>query len=344
MIRTIRRVLGVTALAAVASVGFVGVASAPAGADAFGYTVQVQFPLGFPEPPAFQCRLAKVDLATGALTPIGGYLPSTSFACAKDLAFAPNGALYGIAEAASVPNDSSDTVIVPSGPTAQAPPTPEVHLVRFDTTTGAVTDLGAIGTAGATLSGRAAGGITFDAAGRLWVYMVGFDDACDHLAFCLYQVDPANPANSVFKGRGPIETFLFGLTANCAGDVFTLEQGTEVGPADDVNVEISGNFLDSVDTSTGAATKIGPSFGTSRFVQSIDFGADGVLYGIGTVLSQGFGSSTGYVYTLNPSTGSATLGAKLSAASSFTFVQGLAVAPLDCQGPPPPAVTPAFTG
>jgi hypothetical protein len=219
-----------------------------------------------------------------------------------------------------------------------------VHLVRFDTTTGAVTDLGAIGTAGATLSGRAAGGITFDAAGRLWVYMVGFDDACDKSAFCLYQVDPADLANPVFKGNDPIETFLFGLTANCAGGVFTLEQGTDVFSADDVGVAISGNFLDSVDTSTGTATKIGPSFGTSRFVQSIDFGADGVLYGIGTVLSQGFGSSTGYVYTLNPSTGSATLGAKLSAASSFTFVQGLAVAPLDCQGPPPPAVTPAFTG
>jgi len=75
--------------------------------------------------------------------------------------------------------------------------------------------------------------------------------------------------------------------------------------------------------------------------------ASGVVHGIGTQFSsqhKGF-LNTGFLYTVNPTAGTATQGAQLSA-SQFRFAQSLAIAPLSCPLPPAPPVglQPNFTG
>src|SRR5262249_30433833 len=145
------------------------------------------------------------------------------------------------------------------------------------------------------------GGITFDAAGHLFVLMVGVDDACDNTAFCLYQVDPANPGGATFVGAGPGETFLYGLTANCAGGVYTTELQQQ-GPTaqSDVQVALGGNVLMSVNTTAGSFTAVGTDFGGNNRIQSMDYSAEGVLHAIGSQFAsahKGF-LSTGFLYTV----------------------------------------------
>jgi hypothetical protein len=198
----VRRWFVTLAVVAVAASGLIGIASAPAGADTtVGYTIELQVPQGL-SGEFLPCRLATVDLTTGVVTGIGSFLPPEDLACANDLAFSPSGVLYGISQ---FEENEVEVPIEGSGFGSQAEVfDEEVHLVRFDTTSGAVTDLGAIGTGPAFIGGfdRPGGGITFDAAGNLWVLMVGEEDECDDAAYCLYQVDPANPANATFKGAG----------------------------------------------------------------------------------------------------------------------------------------------
>jgi hypothetical protein len=128
--------------------------------------------------------------------------------------------------------------------------------------------------------------------------------------------------------------------------VFTAGQDPELlGPAADVLVAYGGNYLLGLDPGTGNVAPVGSGFGGNHLVQSLDFGADGVLYGIGSqyaAQNKGF-FATGHLYTVSPAAGTATQGAQLSA-PQFGFAQALAVAPLNCGGPPPVVVTPAFTG
>src|SRR5687767_14187072 len=100
---------------------FVGITETPAAAAPTGFTTTLVGDVS--------CQLATVDLASGALIPFG---PASSDHCARDLAFAPDGTLYGIV----------------LGPTAIEPdPTFSfMRLVRFDTNTGAVTILGELTT------------------------------------------------------------------------------------------------------------------------------------------------------------------------------------------------------
>jgi len=345
--RPIRRVLVTMAVAAMAAAGLVGIAAGPAGADdAFGYTIEVNVPQGLGGN-GLPCRLAKVDLTTGVLTGIGSFLDHDSLACAQDLAFSPSGVLYGISQFEA----DNEEPVEPHNFGSQAEVFgDEVHLVRFDTTTGAVTDLGAIGTGPAFIGDfdHPGGGITFDAAGNLWVLMVGEEDACDDAAFCLYQVDPTNPANATFKGAGLGETYMFGLTANCAGDVLTTAQvEPDTNTQSDVFVAFGGTVLYSVNTGAGTFAPIGSGFTGNNLIQSMDFSTSGVVHGIGTQFSsqhKGF-LNTGFLYTVNPTAGTATQGAQLSA-SQFRFAQSLAIAPLSCPLPPAPPVglQPNFTG
>lgn len=346
--RRVRRALVAVVVAALASVGFVGIAAAPAGADAFGYTIEVQLPRGFNGFLGYPCRLAQVDLATGAVTGIGSFQPPTSLACAHDLAFSPDGGLYGISFGFGEEDEVGNDGVEPGGDFDATESPAFVHLVRFDTTTGAVTDLGVIGTDPAFIGyvDRPGGGLTFDAAGNLWVLMVGEDPNCNREAFCLYKVDPANPADAQFIGAGPEEIYLYGLTVNCAGQAFSAEQDPELfGVAADVLVAYGGNYLLGLDPGTGTVGRVGSGFGGNHLVQSLDFGADGVLYGIGSqyaAQNKGF-LATGYLYTVSPAAGTATQGAKLSA-PEVGLAQALAVAPLDCSTPSPLVVTPRFTG
>src|SRR5262245_3252658 len=238
--RSFRRVVITMAVAALAAAGLAGLAAAPAGADsAFGYTIEVNVPQGFG---ALSCRLAKVDLATGALTGIGSFLPHDDLPCAQDLAFSSTGVLYGISQFES----GEEVPIEPHDFNSQAEVfNEEVHLVTFDTTTGAVTDLGRIGEGPAFIGNfdRPGGGITFDAAGNLWVMMVGQQDECDDAAFCLYAVDPANPGNATFTGAGLGKTYMFGLTASCTSVYTTAQVEPETDSQSDLAVALGGNTL-----------------------------------------------------------------------------------------------------
>ena len=109
-------------------------------------------------------------------------------------------------------------------------------------------------------------------------------------------------------------------------------------------VDANASQLDSVNTTGGVATQVGSTFGGGRYLQSIDFDATGQMWAIGTVLPQGLGDP-GFVFTVNHNTATIAAGPQITVASgTFTFVQGLAIAPLSCTVPPPPAVIPAFTG
>ncbi len=346
--RPLRRGLVAVAVTSMALAGLVAIAAAPAGADeTFGYTIEVQVPQGLIGE-TLPCRLAKVDLATGVVTGIGNFLPAENLACAQDLAFSASGVLYGISQATAEDNEEP---VEPGGfGSAAVVFDEEVHLVRFDTTTGAVTDLGAIGTGPAFIGDldRPGGGITFDAAGNLWVLMVGEEDECDGASYCLYQVDPTNPANATLKGAGPGETYMYGLTANCTGAVYTTEQvEPETDSQSDVLVALGGNVLMSVNTGAGTFAAVGSGFGGNQLIQSLDFSTDGLLHGIGSDFAsdhKGF-LNTGFLYRVCPNSGIASQGAQLSA-SQFRFAQSLAVAPLSCAPPAaaPIALTPNFTG
>lgn len=335
MKRSVRRLLTVLGVAALASTAFVGAASAPApaAAEAFGYTVQLRFPAGV----GVQCRPATIDLTTGEVTPIGDWQPAATLACAVDLALSPSGALYGIV----------DEEQFQTGEVDPAAPVQQVHLVQFDTTTGEVTDLGAIGPNDSTLTGRAGnGGITFDAAGRLLVEMVGNEPACDDLdAMCLYQVDPADPSNATLIGGASSDNFLFGLTATCSGALYAVEdtlfdEGADA--ADDVRNPGGGNQLDTVDGATGATAAVGGLTPEGELIQSLDFTSTGALVGLGGQQPNGL-TTIAHLYAIDPATGTATQGVALDSTDEFTFVMGLAIAPLSCAAAPVD-IQPNFTG
>src|SRR5262249_17223505 len=144
-----------------------------------------------------ECRLATVDLTSGLVTATSD--PASGEACVPDLTETSDGRVVGIREVAGA--------------------APSVHLIQFDTTTGTPPDLGAIGTSPASLpdAGGQDGGIAFDAHGNLFVAMAGQDASCNDSAYCLYKVDPANPANATFIGTGTQEIIEQALTVACDG-------------------------------------------------------------------------------------------------------------------------------
>ena len=99
------------------------------------------------------------------------------------------------------PDGEEATPTTDASPVEPQQPGSTVHLVRFDPASGAVSDVGQIGTADAWAGTD--GGVTFDANGNLFVYMVGLDPECDDDAYCLYQVDPVNPSAATFLGKDP---------------------------------------------------------------------------------------------------------------------------------------------
>jgi len=341
VIRTIRRLAAVGAATALGSTLLIATAGAPApaAAETVGYTIETLRPAGVVE--LFRCRLATVDLATGFVSPIGSSIGGSD-ACARDLAFAPGGGLYGIVqhEVMEAP-EAGDTTGTTTGDVAPAAPNPyRVHLVRFDTATGAVTDLGQIGTAPASLSGG--GGITFDSAGNLFVYMIGDDVECDETAYCLYAVDPADPGAATFLGDDPQETGIYGLTTACGTGMYTSQTAPRTGSLDDAYVLDGGDVLGRVTTGPPATVTPVGAFGDDyRTVQSLDFASDGTLWAIGTITPKGF-DAPGQLSTIDPATGAQTLGPLTTADREHTLLIGLAIAPPSC--PEPPAILPTFTG
>lgn len=333
---------GVVTGALVESAPSVGAAGGPT-----AYTIQFFVGQG--------CQLATVDLSTGAVTA----LPTAASrgACVGDLTETADGHVYGVA-----------TV----GGRALT-----VHLIQFDTATGLPTDLGPIGASTASLGTIPAypayGGITFDATGRLFVSMIGGDDACKNGkssgdAFCLYQVDPANPLSATFKGLGTLTTNEQALTASCDGRMMTLADadpgfnplqfggaaasqatdtttsttsGDGVAPQGDVTAQVlalgANAILNLRDPSNGAMTPIGTGVGTDSELTGLEFDSSGKLWAIGSQ----FGDPTvNRIFTVDPTTGVATAGPALSG-DAGGLPAGLALA-LTC--PVALQVAPTFTG
>jgi hypothetical protein len=333
---------GVVTAAVVESAPSVGAAGGP-----IAYTILLI--------PGSTCRLATVDLSTGALVALPTAASSAS--CVGDLTQTSDGRVYGVA---TLGEEDVQTV----------------HLIQFDTATGAPTDLGQVGAFEASIGPTGApifGGITFDSAGRLFVSMVGDDAGCSDgqgsgNAFCLYEVDPASPASATFKGLGTVETTEQALAAACGGPMMTLadddspagslqfgaaagSEGADSttsssggdGPTatGDVTAQVIGLGTDAIlnlrDPSNGAMTPIGTGVGADIELTGIEFDTAGTLWGIGVQYGL---AAVSKIFTVDPTTGLATAGPTLVGEENPLPI-GLAL-PLTC--PAALEVTPTFTG
>ena len=185
-------------LCCVAVLGLLGVGGgAPAGAFPTGVIdMLVTQRLG-----GADCQLGLVDLVTGTVTPlphVGGDV------CMSDIAYAPDGRLFGLAT------------------NAGQPPGP-IHLFQLDTTTGQVdADLGQFGSFNAFADPTEAG-LAFDSSGTVFATMVGTDAGCGTSATCLYRANLSNIAAAEFVGAAPAGTSLDNLAISCADAGFTIE-------------------------------------------------------------------------------------------------------------------------
>jgi hypothetical protein len=338
-------------------VAVVGVAAAPLALGVVGAAPAGAAPNGFMllvDPSGSVCQLAGVDLATGAVTPIGS--GATAAKCANDLAETSTGQVFGIQEQG----------------TGGASPT--VHLRKYDTTTGASSEVGQIGTFNAQVGTiGVAGGVTFDKNGNLFVQMFGApsgggDSNCpftavpEHEVPCLYRVDPTNPTNgTTFVGQGPVNVILEFLAAACDGRAMTLEpplgatggskslvpgQSQAQGPIQAQIIDPN-SVLGSVNLTNGAVSAVGVGVGATNFLTGIAFDSAGTLWGVGGIGTTGQDLvGSGRVFTINTTTGVAAVGSPLTGGgATIPFTLAL---PLNCPTPPPAAapvvITPRFTG
>lgn len=182
-------------------------------------------------------RLYRLDAGTGQASAVG----PLGFIDVEGLAFAPDGTLYGVADAGRVPpgNDQTD------------------FLLRINTQTGAATAVGQLsGLAGLGTGafGELDYGLAFTCDGRLWLS----SDTTNQL----WEV---NPSNAVTRYVGNTGAAISGLAA----------RGNTL-----YGVSIDGNEgLYRIDTNTGAASLIGLLGLPDRmFDAGLDFAANGDLW------------------------------------------------------------------
>ena len=170
------------------------------------------------------CDLYTIDLATGALTDLPA--ASSEAACAKDLAVAANGTVYGIAGTEFF----SLTAISPAYDSVSG-----AELITFSAD-GTPTGL-SLTVDGFPTSGISGGSIAVDAAGIVYVIAInettcsspltapGSFDSSDGDAFsCLYTVNLSNgELTQVGDGFSPNRS-VFGLTS-CASNMWSLMPG-----------------------------------------------------------------------------------------------------------------------
>jgi hypothetical protein len=322
-VRKLLAVLAVTTLTA--GVGVVAMGGAPTGAaETSGYTV-IWTDGG--------CQLATIDLTTAAVAPIGA---TSQTSCVRDLAISPDGVVYGIRE--PLVTDLA------------------VDLVRFDTTTGAATTLGAItGPFDTTIARN--GGIAFAPDGSLLAIFAANESGCTPSASnCLYRVDPTTLAATLIGPAAPDnDDPYFYLAASCGGSILSSEFAERTVPASDDAVGAVNGLLDqqlaSWNSSTGAATR-GAELPPNFDVGALEYDrVAGTLYALGLEVN---GTSTpgpdsanpqlfagASLYTIDPATGAVTIVATVP--NTELVVDSLAI-PGTCAAPAAVEIVPTFTG
>jgi len=334
-----RRSFRVLVVVAVSALGLIGVGGGtPAGAAPIGFVTIAS---------EDNCILATLDLDTGQGTPVGD---PQRFAC-TDLAFAPDGTLYGLAE-----NEGSGA-----------------QLVVWNTTTGDGTLLGSIDAL--TTNGQQ-GGLTFTVEGALYALLVeppinggagAAATACPDGDFegptCLFGVDPADTSTPTFIGQ-TADGRVGGLDVGCTAPAVTLQSdplrgtsaGEDIGPLNHGPGEDA--ILTSVNLGTGVGTPIGTGVGEDVLIRSLAYDSAQALWGVGydptinpnaladpdAVEGQPRIAQVGdRVYTIDPSTGVAAEHAELiidGVNMDEADASGLAIAPAACEAP----LVVAFTG
>lgn len=244
--------------------------------------------------------LYRIDMGTGQATLVGplGYID------VEGLAFAPNGELYGVADAGAVPpaNDQTD------------------FLLRIDTATGAATAVGqmtALAGTGVGTFGELDYGLAFTCSGQLWLS----SDTTGQL----WEVNPANAQTRLVGNTGAA---ISGLAAR--GDTL-------------YGLSIDGNeSLYRINTTTAAASLVGPIGLPDRvFDAGLDFDAQGRLWATIDYLSPptGIPPLRNDLARLDPMTGGILELRTINGAGTgidTVQMEGLALAPTSGCGVTPP--------
>ncbi len=277
-----------------------------------GVTAQAASALGYTVIEGNGCNLATIGLTDGVVTALpDGFKALT---CVNDLGFGPNGVLYGIKQE--------------NGPL-------EVHLIRFDLTTGAPTDLGPLTGAftASTMFGLVEGGIALGADGNLYG-LFGTDAApCAPAAFqCVYRIDPASLVATLVGPPGAAgsrlqDRSLLGLTGDCG--TTTLET-LIFDPTTDLPALVS------LALANGAATEGATLIPSPAQLDGLEFDrTTHALYGLFEIPNEA-------LYTVNLTTGALT---KVADTSNVGRERGLAIPSDPCPSAPAPVlVQPRFTG
>ena len=314
--RRLARLLATAALAGAALVTIGGGQVASGQTGPVGYTVAGPLMNGLAD-----CAFYSIDMSTGAMTQISD--PSTEVDCADGLTFSPDGTLYAYT---NQPFDGLDI---------------DAQLVTIDLSTGAQTEIGPLPNVFAT-----DGGMTFDAAGNLWLYANSIDPTSSECGAtnserCLWQVDPATAATT-FVGTTP-SNVVTGLAASCAPEVLAITTPLLGGIP-------SGTEIQRVDTSTAALEPV-VELPDTFTPTGLDFDANGSLWALAAEPDNGFGFME--VEQVDLASGDTTH-TRLTVGTDpfFGFALGLAISPISCPEPPPPpepapaalVLTPTFTG
>jgi hypothetical protein len=259
------------------------------------------------------CKLATVGLTDGVVTAVGASFDSLS--CVADLTFGNDGSLYGIIGGAEPLR---------------------AHLVRFDLTTGAPTDLGPITGSFTTTQTFGTGdvGIATGNSGRILVTM-GTDEtpACGPV-LCVYDVDPATLVGTLVGPLGaPAGPFddkpTLTLTADCGTTAWTVVSRSET---------VQELFLTTVSQTNGTADD-GPVIGFTSGANphGIELArSTRILYLLASDVQ-----SAEALYALDPGSGATTPIAPISGDNDSATIERLAI-PGSC--PVAIAAEPTFTG
>jgi len=292
------------------------------------------------------CDLYTIDLATGALTDMPA--ASSEAACARDLAVAANGTVYGIAGTQFFNVGSVGASVDSLG---------GAELITFSangTPSGQTLTVG-----GFPISGISGGSIAIDAAGTVYVIALNettcnpgltaptsFEPSDSYAFNCLFTVNLSTGELTQVGDGFSQNRSVFGLTS-CASNMWSLMPGLLPLSVDQSPASFGIPWA-SIDPTTAVATEAG----ISTQLLGFDCVATGnTVYAMST---GGFGPTANDISpsapagadlgTVDPTTGVFTETVALDASSGYIYPLAFAVLPIPVQPEPDPApVAPNFT-